>query len=447
MASEQNGPHRSWDPTDRRGSWAGDDQRNPLRAQHTHLMEGGRRGKVPFWPTGLDEFQALVEATLSQDERGRNVLAYLCGTAGAGRTAAANRRAFHDHAIIPDVLAGADIRDHQITVLGTPMAAPLMLAPIGGLDMAHPSADVHIAEAAADLGLPWILSPAASVTPEDIQQLVPQGRDRRWFELLFSASDQLNTSLLTRAEKAGFEVLVVNVDTALPGWRPRTLDAAAWPFDRGCGAAAYRSDPHFQALVEDPDDPASVGRAFARLSTDSSRTWHDLTLLRRRWPGRLAVKGILTARDTRNALDCGADCVIVSNHGGRQLDGTLSTLEALPAVVHAARDVPVLLDGGIRSGLDMFIALALGAKAVLVGLPYALGVALDGYDGVHHVLANLLADYDHTMALAGVCSPSQLHPSRLHSRPRSPSLLTTPWPTATRDNPGLIQSRQPRGET
>ncbi|MCK2239967.1 MULTISPECIES: alpha-hydroxy-acid oxidizing protein [unclassified Crossiella] len=420
--------HRTPEPSATPWGTGEDTGRNPLSAQHAHLQEGARRGRRPRWPTTLEDFETEARRVLSADDHGRDVLAYLFGTAGRGRTAAANLAAFDDHTIITNVLRRVDLRDHRITLFGTPMAAPLLLAPVGGLDLIEPRADISVAEAAAHTGLTWIHSPAASVTPEEVNAQVPGGH--RWFELMLSADDTLNHSMIHRAQRTGHTVLVVNLDTPVIGWRSSLFDHG-WPFDHGYGAATFRTDPIFAARLRDPEDPAEFGRQFAALFNDGSRTPNDLALVRSRWTGTLLVKGILTARDAHLATQAGADGIIVSNHGGRQQDRGVATLHALAHVIHGAHGVPVLLDGGIRSGADMLIALALGAQAVLIGLPYALGLAVDGYDGVRHVLDCLLADYDRTMAVAGYRSPSELGPAALYSRPRTASLPTRPWPSTT----------------
>jgi isopentenyl diphosphate isomerase/L-lactate dehydrogenase-like FMN-dependent dehydrogenase len=273
----------------------------------------------------------------------------------------------------------------------------------------------------------------------------------RWFQLYWSTSDELVASFLARAEACGCESIVVTLDTKMLGWRSRDLGFAHLPFATGMGIAQYTSDPVFRGLV-DPSaarrsgrpTPAAV-RALVRATRSypgsfranlrsgagvaavqkvmeiysrPSLTWDDFAWLRERTRLPVVLKGILHADDARLAVEHGLDAIVVSNHGGRQVDGSVGSLDALPAVAEAVGGrIPVLFDSGIRGGADAFKALALGATAVLLGRPYVYGLALGGEDGVRDVIRNLVADFDLTMALSGCRTVPEIGPECLQLAP------------------------------
>jgi len=279
------------------------------------------------------------------------------------------------------------------------------------LSIVHPEAEVAVARAAAALGLPLVLSAAASRSLEEVAQAM--GDSPRWFQLYWPRDRDLAASFLRRAEKSGYRAIVVTLDTFLLGWRPRDLSGSFLPFLRGEGIANYLSDPVFCAALAKPpkaDMPAAI-QHWASIFSDPSLAWDDLRFLREHTRLPLVLKGILHPDDARRAADLGMDGVIVSNHGGRQVDGAVSALDALPAVVSAAGKMPVLFDSGIRTGADIVKALALGARAVLVGRPYVYGLAIAGEAGVRGVMQALLAELDLTMALSGVPRIQDLSPN------------------------------------
>jgi lactate 2-monooxygenase len=326
---------------------------------------------------------------------------YVAGGAGSGATMRANRAAFDRHGLRPRVPRHPAWSDRPTTVLGTGMPAPLLLAPIGVQSIVHPDGELATARAAADLGVPMVLSTAASHTMEEVA--AASGTGPRWYQLYWPIEDAVTVSLLRRARAAGFTVLVVTLDTWLLGWRPHDLDGAYLPFLRGIGAAIPFSDPAFRAgLARPPEaDLAAAVRHRQRMFQGDAKVWDQLDLLREHWDGPIALKGIQHPDDARRALDAGMDGVIVSNHGGRQIDRAIGSLHALPAVVAAVGGrAPVLFDSGIRTGADAAVALALGADAVLLGRPYVYGLALAGQSGVRNVVARVLAELDATLAAA-----------------------------------------------
>jgi isopentenyl diphosphate isomerase/L-lactate dehydrogenase-like FMN-dependent dehydrogenase len=242
----------------------------------------------------------------------------------------------------------------------------------------------------------------------------------RWFQLYWPARSELTVSLLRRAEQAGYSAIVVTLDTYLLAWRERDLQNAYLPFLLGEGLANYLSDPAFLALLGAPPatDPAAVGRAFTRVFSNPGLTWNDVPLLRSATRLPILLKGILHPEDAQRACDCGADGIIVSNHGGRQVDGAIAALDALPRVVErVGTQLPILFDSGIRRGADVIKALALGARAVLLGRPYCYGLAVAGAAGVRAVLQNLLADLDLTLGLAGCATIGEVSRDLVTERP------------------------------
>jgi isopentenyl diphosphate isomerase/L-lactate dehydrogenase-like FMN-dependent dehydrogenase len=359
--------------------------------------------------------------------------AYVAAGAGSEETLRANRAAFERWRIVPRMLRDVSERDTSIDLFGRRLDSPFLLAPIGVLELAHRQADLAVARAARSEGVPMIFSNQASRPMEACAEEL--GDSPRWLQLYWSSSDELVESLVARAEACGCEAIVVTLDTTILGWRPRDLDPAFLPFLRGKGIAQYTSDPVFRKLASEggpaADTPqprpslsalrtlfqitraSDLGRnavqRFIEIYSRPSLTWGDLPFLRERTRLPILLKGILHPDDARRAVDAGVDGIVVSNHGGRQVDGAIPTLEALPGVVAAAGDrVPILLDGGVRGGADAFKALALGARAVLIGRSYVYGLALAGEAGAREVIQNLKADFDLTMGLSGCTSVGEI---------------------------------------
>ena len=403
-----------------------------LRQQQVYL--DGVFGRRPRVSTDLTRLEADAEQVMRPE-----AFAYIAGGAGTGATMRANRDAFARRRIVPRMLRDASRRDTSVELFGRRLAAPFLLAPIGVAEMAHPDADLATARAAASEGVPMVFSNQASVPMERVAAELGDGP--RWFQLYWSTSDDLVESFVARAEACGCEAIVVTLDTTLLGWRTRDLDIGFLPFLRGMGIAQYTSDPVFQRLVEEEgSDPRTAVKTprptvsalstlralrrrkvsresvqrFTQIYSRPSLSWEDLPFLRERTRLPILLKGICHPDDARRALDSGVDGVIVSNHGGRQVDGAIATLDALPGVVEAVGGaVPVLLDSGVRSGADVFKALALGARAVLLGRPYIYALALAGEDGVRQVLRDLHADFDLTLGLAGYSAAADVGPEAL----------------------------------
>jgi lactate 2-monooxygenase len=339
---------------------------------------------------------------------------YVAGAAGSGATMRANREAFDRWKLVPRMLTDATERDLSTSVLGTRMPAPVLLAPVGVQSIVHSDAELATARAAASLGVPMVLSTASSSTIEEVAEA--NGAGPRWFQLYWPSEPDVCASILSRAKKSGYDVLVVTVDTWTLAWRPADLDQAYLPFLNGEGMAIALSDPVFRGLLEKtPEDdlPSAILR-WISIVTGTDKSWKHLSFLREHWDGPIVLKGIQHVDDARRAVDAGMDGIVVSNHGGRQVDGAIGALEALPSIAGAVGDrIEVLFDSGIRTGADVLKALALGAKAVLLGRPYVYGLAHAGEDGVRHVVRSLLADLDLTLGLSGHRRVTDLTPSAL----------------------------------
>jgi lactate 2-monooxygenase len=314
----------------------------------------------------------------------------------------ANRQAFERRRLRPRMLTGNVERDLSVEVLGTRSPFPFFLAPVGVLSIAHPEGELAPARAAAEARVPFILSTAASHSIEEVAGAM--GDAPRWFQLYWVSDREIVASLVARAAASGYSAIVVTLDTLVLGWRPRDLRNAYLPFREGEGIAQFTSDPVFSSRLTVPpeDDPLVAAGTMLALFPNLALTWQDLAWLREQTSLPLLVKGILTAEDARTAIASGVDGIIVSNHGGRQVDGSVAALDALAEVREAlGAEAVVLMDGGIRSGADVVKALAVGANAVLVGRPYVYGLAVGGKDGVAAVLTQLAAETDLTLALAG----------------------------------------------
>jgi lactate 2-monooxygenase len=281
----------------------------------------------------------------------------------------------------------------------------------------HPDGELAVARASSELGIPMVLSTVSSHALEDVA--AANGDGTRWFQLYWPNDEEVCASFLSRAKAAGFSALVVTLDTWMLAWRPRDLDHGYLPFLTGNGLATYFSDPVFRSrLAKAPEDDleAAVLRWLPTFS-GTDHTWENLAFIREHWAGPILLKGIQHVDDARRAVDAGMDGIVVSNHGGRQVDGAIGSLDALPGIAEAVGErVEVLFDSGIRTGADVLKAIALGAKAVLVGRPWVYGLALGGYDGVKHVLRSLLADVDLALALSGNASVAGLGPDILQQR-------------------------------
>jgi lactate 2-monooxygenase len=403
----------------------------------------GFAGKLPIIPTDPARLESSAKAVMSP-----KAFAYVAGGAGEEVTIKLNRSAFNSVLIVPRMLRDVGVRDTSVNLFGQKIPSPLVLAPVGVLELAHKEADLAVAKAAAAVGVPYIFSNQASVPMEKCAAAMHASP--RWFQLYWSKSKDLVASFVQRAERSGCSAIIVTLDTTMLGWRTRDLDLGYLPFLEGKGIAQYTSDPVFQKMLDEKDDgpqikreiswnsilgliqmvnkypghgffsklksgrPVKAVRKFIGTYSNPSTHWEDLKFLRQHTKLPILLKGILHPDDARKAVDYGMDGIIVSNHGGRQVDGAISSFQALPKIVQAVdKRIPVLLDSGLRTGADMFKALALGASAVCIGRPYVYGLALAGEHGVNQVVRNLMAEFELTMGLAGCSSIGEINESCL----------------------------------
>lgn len=404
------------------------------RQRQRTIYVAGIGGHRPAVPVGQAELEKAAQAAMSPE-----AWAYVAGGAGRESTMDANRAAFEKWRIVPRVLRDVEQRDLSIELFGQRLPSPLLLCPIGVLGMVHKEADLAVARAAAALRVPFIFSNQASVPMEECAAAM--GDAPRWFQLYWSRSNALVASFVKRAEACGCSAIVLTLDTTMLGWRPRDLDLGSLPFMQGQGIAQYTSDPVFRAELKEnalgatratdikpplnvqtiataleqksnfpgglmknitSGDPRAAVQRFMTSYSRPSLQWDDLKFLRQHTKLPVLLKGVLHPDDARKAVETGIDGLIVSTHGGRQIDGEIAALDALPAVAEAVNGkIPVLLDSGVRGGADVFKALALGASAVCLGRPYVYGLAIAGQQGVEEVVGNVLAEFDLTLGLAG----------------------------------------------
>jgi len=376
---------------------------------YREIYARGLGGETPAIPVAVAELEQQARAAM--DPKAAN---YVWAGAGTEDTIDANAEAFRRRRIVPRMLRDVAERDLSTTVLGTAMPAPLLLAPIGVQKVVHDEGELATARAAAAVGIPMIASTASHFALEEISEAGGDGP--RWFQLYWPNDPGLARSMVERAERAGYEAIVLTVDTFIPGWKPRDLQQAWLPFLNGMGIANYFQDPVFRAALERPpeEDAGAATGHFLGVQANPSLNWDDLAQLREMTSLPIVVKGIQHPDDAREAVRRGLDGIVVSNHGGRQVDGAIASLDALPAIADAAGgDLAILFDSGIRGGADALKALALGADAVCLGRPYIWGLALDGQAGVETVLTMVLPELDLTMALCGLTRLDEIGPGLL----------------------------------
>ena len=421
----------------------------PGRIRQNEIYRAGVQGRTPAVPTDFGTLERRAS------RRARKLgWAYAAGGAGEGATMRANRDAFERWKIVPRMLRDVSKRDLTVELFGHTLPAPVLFGPVGAAELIDSEADLAIARAAASLGVPYVFTSQACASMEACAAVM--GRAPRWFQLYWSTDDGLVDSFLARAEAVACEAVVVTLDTTMLGWRPMDLNLGSLPFGRGQGIAQYTADSRFMEIVReriaaavdagaDPaadikpslaalrtlysisrrfpgglldnlrsPEPRAAVQTFLDIYSRPSLTWADIETLRARTKLPILLKGIQHPDDARRALEAGVDGIVVSNHGGRQVDGAIGSLDALveiaPVVDGACK---LLLDSGVRSGADVFKALALGADAVLIGRPYLYGLALAGETGARDVVRNIIAEFDLTLGLSGQTAAAELTPELL----------------------------------
>ena len=414
----------------------------PGRTRQNLIYRAGVLGHRPSVPADFSELERRAEKAMSP-----RAWAYVSGGAGSGATMRANRAAFDRWRIVPRMLPGRTTRELSVELFGRRLPSPLLLAPIGAAAVVAKDSDLMIGRAAAELGVPYIISSQGCSPMEEIAAAM--GDSPRWYQLYWSTDEELVDSMVGRAEAIGADAIVVTLDTTMLGWRPQDLNLGSLPFTQGIGIAQYTSDPRFREIVRErlADQAAAAARddvkvtlgalrsllsisrehpgplrenlrspvpraaveAFLGIYSNPGLTWERLATLRERTTLPILLKGIQHPDDARRAVDLGASGIVVSNHGGRQVDGAGASLDALVLIREAVGpSLPLILDSGIRGGADVVKALALGADAVALGRPYIYGLALAGQDGVRDVVANVIAELDLTLGLSGTTSVADL---------------------------------------
>ncbi|AWB93480.1 alpha-hydroxy-acid oxidizing protein [Aeromicrobium chenweiae] len=421
------------------------------RSRQSAIYRDGVLGRRPTVPTDFAELERRAAKASSA-----KAWAYVAGGAGEGRTMRNNRAAFDRWAVVPRMAHGEAARDLSVDLFGKSLPTPLLLAPVGAGQLIDPDCDLHVARAAAATGVPYVFTNQGGTPMEETAAAMDGGR--HWMQLYWSTDEDLVDSLIGRAEANGAEALVVTLDTTLLGWRPQDLNLGSLPFAQGKGIGQYTSDPRFLQIVRDriaaakssgtkPDTTITLGaikslismtrqhpgsfwsnlrspeprasvETFLDIYSNPGLRWSHIETLRERTRLPVVLKGILHPDDARRAFDLGVDALVVSNHGGRQVDSSIASLDALIAVREAIGPEPtVLFDSGIRTGADVFMALAHGADACLLGRPYMYGVALAGQAGAEAVIANVLAELDLTMALTGASRARDISPELVVPNP------------------------------
>ncbi|MCL9981527.1 MAG: alpha-hydroxy-acid oxidizing protein [Erythrobacter sp.] len=366
-------------------------------AMQNEIYNAGLRGILPTWPVDFATLEKRAHEAL-----GPMMTNYVAGGCGDEHTQDQNAAAFHHWGMVPRMMVDCSERDLSIELFGHTYPTPLFMAPIGlnGEASQDRHGDMAAARASALTGVPFCASTLANDPLEDVKAAC--GDTPAWFQLYTPRNKELATSLIRRAEDAGYKALVVTLDTWVTGWRPRDLNASNFPQLRGKVLQNYFTDPVFRSLLAKPPEEDMQTAIFTWAATFGQvLTWDDMAWFKSVTKLPIVLKGICHPDDARRAVDCGADAVYCSNHGGRQANGGIATIDLLEDVVQAAGDVPVLFDSGVRSGTDAVKALALGARAIGVGRPYTYGLALGGAEGAAWVLRSILAEADLLMAVNG----------------------------------------------
>jgi lactate 2-monooxygenase len=370
----------------------------------SEIYTDGLQGKLPRFPVDYASLErAAVEVLPSW------VYSYVAFGAGDGNTQRANVEAFSRYGIVPRMLVGATERDLSVSLFDMQLPTPLFMPPVGvvGVCSQDLHGDIQAAKASAQTGVPMV---ASTLTQDRMEDVVPHaGETPNLYQLYTPTDRELAASFLHRAEQSGYQAVVVTLDTWITGWQPHDLNTANFPQLRGYCLQNYFTDDVFLArLSKSPqDDPGAAAMEWAKVFGNPLR-WEDLDWLRPLTKLPMLLKGIQHPDDVRKARDYGIDGIYCSNHGGRQANGGLPSLEALPAVVKAAEGMPVLFDSGVRSGCDVAKALALGATAVGLGRTYLYALAIGGVDGLVSQLRAVLAELDLLMAVDGYPSIADL---------------------------------------
>lgn len=371
----------------------------------------------------LDDFEPAAKAHLP-----RPLFGYVAGAAETNASLTGNRLAFDKYRFVPRVMINIAGRSMATTLLSQQFNAPFGIAPLGLAALMAYRGDLVLAKAAAAAGIPMIMSGSSLIPLEEVATAYPQA----WFQAYLPGEPAAIAALVERVKRAGFQTLVVTVDTPVAANRENNVRAGfstplrpslrlaweglshpRWLTGTFTATILRHGMPHFENNYATRGAPILSPTVERDFSDRGHLDWQHLSAIRRQWDGALIIKGVLSAADARIARNCGANGIIVSNHGGRQLDGAVSPLTVLPSIVKACPDLPVMIDGGIRRGSDVLKALALGARAVFVGRPFVYAASIAGEAGVEHAIRLLTAEISRNMAMLGVNRLDELDP-RVH---------------------------------
>lgn len=383
-------------------------------AMQNEIYNAGLKGVLPTYPVDFATLEKRAHQAL-----GPMMTNYVAGGCGDEHTQDQNAAAFHHWGMVPRMMVDCSERDLSVELFGHTYPTPLFMAPIGlnGEASQDRHGDIAAANASALTGVPFCASTLSNDPLEDVKAAC--GYTPAWFQLYTPKNKELATSLIRRAEDAGYAALVVTLDTWVTGWRPRDLNASNFPQLRGKVLQNYFTDPVFRSLLAKPPEEDLNTAIFTWAATFGQvLTWDDMAWFKSVTKLPIVLKGICHPDDARRAVDCGADAVYCSNHGGRQANGGIATIDMLEDVVAAAGDTPVLFDSGVRSGSDAVKALAMGARAVGVGRPYTYGLALGGAEGAAWVLRSILAEADLLMAVNGYPTLKDVRSARVRRTDR-----------------------------
>jgi lactate 2-monooxygenase len=354
-----------------------------------------------YFPISYEELEQEAKKKMTSGGYG-----YIRSGAGGEETLKKNRDSFSTYSIVPRTLGDVSNLDTSISLFGRTYPQPFLLAPVGMLKLANDEADLAVAKAAAAYQIPFIQSTVSSYSIEEVATAT--GNSPKWFQLYWSNNKEVSFHMVKRAELAGYEAIVLTVDTVMLGWREEDMRNRFSPLKLGYGKANYETDPVFLSTL-DNQEPESICQGILDNIHHPTLNWSHVAELKERTSLPILLKGILHPEDARLAVKNGVDGIIVSNHGGRQLDGVIAAIDALPLVAQEVKgEIPVLFDSGIRRGSDVVKACALGADAVLLGRPFVYGLAIAGQTGVEKVLANFIQDTKVSLSLTGVSNVKEL---------------------------------------
>ncbi len=375
----------------------------------TKIFTGVENRKLP---QSVDEWRERARITLTKD-----AWDYLEGGAGEEDTVHENRSAFKKWRIRPRYLRDVSKRTTEAEYLGQNRESPFILAPIGVQSILHKDGEIASARAAAKMNMPFTLSTVSSITMEEIVKKSPEGE--KWLQLYPAKDKNIIRNFIKRAEKAGYRAIVVTADTTMLGWRERDLNNAYLPFLRGEGLANFFSDPEFRKRLEKPpeEDLISAIMEFTSVYVNPSFSWKDFKEICSTTEIPVVLKGITHREDVELAFKSGARAVVISNHGGRQVDGAISSLDALEEVTESG-DLKgeILFDSGFRRAADAIKAIALGASGILIGRPYAYALSVAGQEGIELYLEQVMAEMDLEMGLSGIKNLKELNRESLYRK-------------------------------